>query len=421
MAEEEQKSPLNLSDDELDSFDWDKFIDTKEPGTEEGSEDKDTDKSTEKVNDDGAQEGEDLQTADDSSGEEDTSSTDLDKDLEDAEKQEQETKTKEVVESKESSTKKVEDSKEVFSADNTDKASKSDKKDKPVVKDNADKEKEADKEPTEVDYQAELSKVLAPFKANGKMMQVENIEDARTLMQMGANYNKKMAGLKPNLKLVKMLENNNLLDENKLSYLIDLSKKNPEAIKTLLKDSKLDGVEVDPDMKVNYQPKTYTVNDKEVELDGILDEIRDTESYSTTIDIISNKWDESSQKALFNNPADIAAINEHVGSGIYEQVASVMAREKMLGRLKGMTDLEAYKTVGDALNAAGKFNTDTQQNSQTQGNMSKTTKVVDPKLKDKKRAASSTKSSVKTKGKAEFNPLALSDTEFDKIGDAKFL
>src|SRR5690606_29540484 len=84
--------------------------------------------------------------------------------------------------------------------------------------------KEKPKDPPEetksVDYEAEYKRLLTPFKANGREIQVKSVDDAIQLMQMGANYNKKMAALKPNLKLMKMLQNNNLLTEDKLSFFI---------------------------------------------------------------------------------------------------------------------------------------------------------------------------------------------------------
>ena len=83
--------------------------------------------------------------------------------------------------------------------------------------------KEDTPETTEFDYESAYKKVSEPFKANGIDMQVKDPQDIVRLMQMGANYQKKMAQLKPNLKLIKMLEKNELLDEVKLHNLIDLS------------------------------------------------------------------------------------------------------------------------------------------------------------------------------------------------------
>lgn len=282
-------------------------------------------------------------------------------------------------------------------------------------------EETEDKQPeTSIDYEAEYKRILSPFKANGKEIQVSSIDDAITLMQMGANYNKKMAGLKPNLKLIKMLENHNLLDENKLSYLIDLDKKDPNAISKLIKESGVDPLDIDTNEDSNYKPNTYTVDDKQVELDGILEEIRDTNSFNTTIDVISNKWDEASKRVLYDNPNIIKIINEHVNSGIYDQISSVVESEKMLGRLTGMSDIEAYKAVGDALNAQGKFNNPANQ--QQVSNKSTVTKKVDPKLKDRKKAASSTKGKPSSsKVNDNFNPLSMSDEEFEKMASNKFI
>ncbi|RLD76246.1 MAG: hypothetical protein DRJ15_15705, partial [Bacteroidetes bacterium] len=137
--------------------------------------------------------------------------------------------------------------------------------------------------PKDIDYKAEYERLIAPFRANGKDMQIESVDDALTLMKMGANYNKKMAGLKPNLKLLKMLEKNDLLDESKLSFLIDLDQKNPGAVNKLIKDSGIDPLDIDTEKEDEYRPSTYTVDDKEVELDGVLDEIRDTQSFKDTL------------------------------------------------------------------------------------------------------------------------------------------
>jgi len=74
--------------------------------------------------------------------------------------------------------------------------------------------KEDTPETTEFDYESAFKKVTAPFKANGVDMQVKDPDDVVRLMQMGANYQKKMSQLKPNLKLIKLLENNELLDKS---------------------------------------------------------------------------------------------------------------------------------------------------------------------------------------------------------------
>ena len=277
-----------------------------------------------------------------------------------------------------------------------------------------------------VDYEAEYKRLIAPFKANGRDIAINSVDDAIALMQMGANYNKKMAGLKPNLRLMKMLENNGVLTEEKLSFLIELDKKNPEAINKLVKDSGLNPMDFDADKAGEYKPKIHSVDDREMALDTVLDQIQDTPTYTRTLEIVSKQWDGASKQVIAKSPELLGVINEHVRSGIYDLISTEVERERVFGRLNGMSDLEAYRQIGDAMNARGGFN----HLGSSQGKPAAPVVVVQPKpktvdddaLKDKRRAASSTKPATPAPagpGK-DFNPLALSDEEFTKATDGRF-
>lgn len=267
------------------------------------------------------------------------------------------------------------------------------------------------------DAEKQLAKLFAPFKANGREIKIDSVEDAIQLMQMGANYSKKMAAMKPGLRVLKMLEQNDLLDEGKLSFLIDISKKKPEAISKLLKDSGLDPLDIDLDKSNEYKPGTYNVSDSEIAVESILDEIKDTASYRRTLDIVSNKWDESSRQIIVQNPELIKVINDHVGDGTYDQIYSVVEKERMLGRLTGVSDLQAYKIIGDRL-----FGNPQQQQpapvpaGHVVAKSTPTKANDDSKLKSRKKAASPTKAAPSSSKKDDdFNPLSLSDEEFEKI------
>lgn len=272
-----------------------------------------------------------------------------------------------------------------------------------------------------IDYEAEYKALFAPFKANGREMQIDNVDDARKLMQMGVNYNKKMAALKPNFKLLKMLENNELLDQGKLSFLIDLNKKDPEAIKKLLKDSNIDPLDLDISEQANYQPKTYNVSDSELALDSVLEDIKDTASFNRTMDIIGTKWDEASQEAAVKEPELIRVINEQIESGLYDRIMSVVDRERVLGKLNGLSDIQAYYQIGQQITANEATAKPSQSISKSRPNtVNKATKTVDPKLAERKKAASSTKSAP-NKVQEDFNPLSMSDEEFSKLVAEKFI
>lgn len=279
---------------------------------------------------------------------------------------------------------------------------------------------------TEIDYEAEYKKLFEPFRANGKDLKVESIDEIKQLMQMGANYNKKMAALKPNLKLLKLLERNELMDDGKLSYLIDLNNKDPEAIKKLVVDSGIDPMDIDTESESNYTPQTYTVDDREIELDSVLDRIQDTPTYSKTINLFSNKWDAPSKRAAADHPELLEVINNHMSSGIYDRIASEVDRQRTFGRLSGLSDIEAYRTVGDELDAQGAFNdlgAQPEQQAPQQKTVVKAPKKQDPKLAKKRRAASSTRKAPTRTDNSEndFNPLSLSDEEFEKMVNEKLM
>ena len=295
---------------------------------------------------------------------------------------------------------------------------------KPEVVDADGKVQEVAPAEAAIDYEAAYKKLFAPFKANGKDLQVATVDEAVTLMQMGANYNKKMAALKPNLKLMKLLENNGLLSEEKLSFLIDLEKKNPDAIGKLLKDGGIDPLDLNAENASDYKPHTYNVDDRELELDTILGELQDSPSYNRTLDVVSNKWDGASKQVIAQQPQLLKVINDHISNGVYDLISTEIERERMFGRLNGLSDLEAYRHVGDAIQARGGFDhlaSQGQAKPAVQPAVKPAPVVDDQKLKDKKRAASPTKATPATAPAADFNPLALSDDEFTKLVNKRLL
>ncbi|MGL4252876.1 MAG: hypothetical protein ACRCR2_02285 [Fusobacteriaceae bacterium] len=214
-------------------------------------------------------------------------------------------------------------------------------------------EESEEEESDSTDYKALYEKLIGtPIKANGKEITVDTPEDAVRLMQMGMNYSKKMEQLKPVQKVIAMLENNDMLDESKLSYAIDLLNKNPQAISKLIADSELNTFDLDEEEGKKYKPTNHSVSEQDLALDNALKEISDTPTYSRTVTVLGKEWDSASRDIVKNNPAVIGLINEHIASGIFDAVQQEVEKRKMLGSLpQGISDIEAYKFVGDALYA----------------------------------------------------------------------
>lgn len=275
-----------------------------------------------------------------------------------------------------------------------------------------------------IDYKAEYERLTGTIKANGRDIKIKGTDDAIQLMQMGANYNKKMAALKPTMKLVKMLEANELLDESKLNFLIDLSKKDPAAINRLVTESGLDPLDLSAEKSAAYQPGNHAVDEREIALDEVVADLKDSEHFTRTLGVVSSKWDQASKAAVASNPQILGVINQHIATGIYDLIETEIESERTFGRLKGLSDIEAYRQVGDAIEARGGFNHLGLGSSQSKKETPTAGTVVAPKpkqadeakLKDQRKAAGTTKAAAPVKGiPADFNPLGMSDEDFAKF------
>lgn len=278
-----------------------------------------------------------------------------------------------------------------------------------------------------VDYEATYKQIMAPFKANGKEFTPSSPEEAVRLMQMGANYTKKMQALKPNLQLMRMLENNSLLDESKLSFLIDLDKKDPKAIQKLLHDAKIDPLDLDTSEAPTYTPGNHRVSDQEMQFHEVLGDVATTETGKDTIVLINSKWDQASKQAVFKEPVLLSIINEQRSNGIYDQIVSEIERQQTLGQLPtNVPFIQAYKQVGDRLHTEGKLIPRTASPAaQQHGNPGQMvqrqvleTRTAQPKKpvsngERAKAAASGPKAA--SKAPVSFDPFAMSDEEIMAI------
>ena len=277
---------------------------------------------------------------------------------------------------------------------------------------NTDTPEDTPQETDTFNYENAYNQVTAPFKANGATMQVKSPEDIVRLMQMGAGAQKQMAKLKPNLKLIKMLENNNLLDERRLNNLIDLSKNDSKAIAKLVKDSGVDPDDIDIENASTYQPNNYTVTDSEYELDQVLDSIKHTDTFDKTIDLLTSEWDDKSKTFVSENPNVIKVINDHMLNGVYDKVNAIMQQDKALGKLSGVSDVDAYKQIIDMLAKNGEL-VDGNQQVPVQSNITDIGDAGSVKRKQNRKAAAPTKqTNTSNNSKQDVSYLTLSDDEF---------
>lgn len=265
---------------------------------------------------------------------------------------------------------------------------------KPLVKVISKPEPKAktDKEPTkpededvketpskDIDYEAVYKGIFKPFKANGKDITPRTVEDVIQLMQMGANYTKKMQLMAPLKKAAESLSRADIKEDD-LNFLIDVHKGDKEAIKKLLTKHNVDPMELDLD-STNYVPKNNIVSDEDVEYSNILDDIRD--SLPKIQEIMTSTWDTKSKEALLKDPNLMRALHEEIAMGRFDNVQAQLEIEKTFGRYKGKSDVEAY------IDLVTKLAAKEQSNHQPDGANKPTPKVDVPTkpIPDKTKAA----------------------------------
>lgn len=295
-------------------------------------------------------------------------------------------------------------------------ATKDPAKDKPAEPATPDKDKPA---AVETDYKSFHDQVMAPFKANGKMVQLKSPEEAIALMQMGANYTRKMQEIQPHRKVLLMLENNGLLDEGKLSYLIDLDKKNPDAIKKLVKDAGLDPMDIDTSEEPAYRVGNHRVSDEEAAFRGVLDDLSTTDNGKQTLQVINSTWDQASKELLWKNPGVMNLINQQRELGIYDRILTEVERRKALGQVPiNQPLLQIYQQVGQEMVAGNAFADIVQPAQQPRETVAPVaSRVVPPKpvVKNGDRATAAAPSKAAAKpAKVIVNPLSMSDEDFLK-------
>lgn len=260
-----------------------------------------------------------------------------------------------------------------------------------------------------------------PIQANGRQLKIETPEDAIALMQMGANYSKKMASIKPNLKLLKMLEANGLLGEDQISFLIDVHKKDPAAISKLVADAKIDPLDISVEKATEYKPGNHRVSEQEMQLDAVISDIKDSPHYNDTLKLVSTDWDDASRQVVAAHPGVMKIIESHMANGAYALISEKIEQERMFGRLQGVSDIEAYKQVSDAIEQRGGFNHLKGQKAPVNAPAKivapqKSSKAEEDAQREKKRAASNPRG--KTPSKAisdDLNIIGMSDEDFAKF------
>ena len=191
--------------------------------------------------------------------------------------------------------------------------------------------------------------VTASFRANHQDVQVDNPDDIRKLMQFGMNYHKKMGELAPHRKILKSLEQNGLLEADKINFAIDLLKGDKAAVAKFLKDQSIDTYEL-PDLEETpYQQKDYLPTDERVAFDEKTQELQGSEAGQRVLSYVKN-LDQDSFYEIYTNPVILDNLQRHAENGLMNDTLAVLEKEYALGKVPAnIKPIDAYGFVAEQL------------------------------------------------------------------------
>lgn len=298
------------------------------------------------------------------------------------------------------------------------------------VADEADDLEEAEEDDGEEDEALEsapsaegLERIFEPFKAGGRDVQVESVDEAISLMQRGIGMSKNLAKLKPYRRAGELLAKKGLLaDETKLALLVEAGTGDKAALSKLLRDLNVDPLDLTEESGNTYKPKVQLPTESSLATNDVIEELQETTDGKEMLAEMRTSYDPVSIQAFMSNPTLRTQINDHRASGVYQVVMAEVERRKLLGStlngaaIESLPVLDAYKQVGEEMVAQGKFATPSEPTGNA-GNAETAADGSKPKLKTRKKAAQSTSArrTPSSRGSAkEPDWKSMSDDEFDK-------
>lgn len=184
-------------------------------------------------------------------------------------------------------------------------------------------------------------------KANGMEFDFTQ-EELIQLAPKAMDYTKKLQQLAPYRKSISAMEDNGITEQD-INMLIEIKKGNKDALASIMKDSKIDPVDVmDIESDGKFIPPSYGKNESQLEVQEVYQRIHRDETYKFTEQIVDREWDSASRKTLMEKPDMIEGLHADIKNGIYAKVAPEAEKLRVLdgGR---KSNLDYYIQAGEAI------------------------------------------------------------------------
>ena len=268
-------------------------------------------------------------------------------------------------------------------------------------------------------YKEAYEKIFTEIKANGKTFKPKDSEEVVRLVQQGLNYNKKMAEIKDIKKIAESVKQAKI-DTERLNLLIDVNNGNPEAIKKLLKETKIDVLDLDLE-EVNYVPNSNIVSDEALSFQSVVEEIAETPHYTKIVDVLTKQWDQKSKEFITSDATgnNLMMFYEEVANGRFDIINERMEREALLGFDRNVPAIERYKkhlfAYLEEQKTLNNSNNGAKANTGTIKEKVQKKQVVDPTINKSKALPNPKGGKVQELSKKAEDILSMSDEEFLKL------
>lgn len=235
-------------------------------------------------------------------------------------------------------------------------------------------------------------------------IQVNDLEELKTIASKALKDKTKFDQYKDDIALLEGIKEQGL-SEKDLYLLVEARKGNKKAIAKLLKETGIDIYDIDPDDEEvdNYEPNEYKIDPRIVETKAIIDNLKkDQQVFTKFNNLLTNDFDEQSRQQVFQDPTLLEFIGESIKSGLYEKIAPIYMKKKLLGESPVTAFISAYDEYNKSIQ-------DTQINQIKQN-----AQVNKTKAEKRRKASAGVKNSVKSTKKKPIDFNTMSDEEFEE-------
>jgi len=251
-------------------------------------------------------------------------------------------------------------------------------------------------------YETSYNELMKPLKVSGKETQVKSIDDMRNLAMMGMDYSRKMRDIKPLRAVGETLAKAGIMvdggvDEAALARLIDINNGDQDALSQLIQEKGIDPLDLSTD-DVDYTPTASIASEQSIEIADVEKELINRGSVDNVISEL-DKLDERSKQFFNETPSNLLKLDDDIKNGTYETIMGAVQYEKSVGRLTGMSDMEAYIQLA------------TQQGPVTQP----VAAVTKPSVKQRKAAGITKRPPARKSVHKTYDYVNMSDDEFEAL------